>query len=200
MAGVVAVLIYFFAGCGYTLQNSHSELLEREGVHRVYVKPLVNSTFKPGVENIVYNALIRTLVSHGRVKLVQREIDADAVLQGNISAAQFTIAGSTSASQLNPLLDRPVMDLDLRNVSVASVYAASLGCEFSLNRRITVPGKKDNLWSSSFSRSKPFSAANQLDVPGTTSALINESEFDRALLEMATNMMDDVHEFMLAMF
>ena len=60
--------------------------------------------------------------------------------------------------------------------------------------------KRSVIWSSTFSRSKPFPGANQLDVPGTTSSLINDSEFDRALSDLSRSMMDDVHESMLAMF
>lgn len=189
-------------GCGYALQNSRSELLDKEGVRTVYVRPLRNNTFKPGVENTVYNALIRTLISHRKVKLVQYEQDADAILQGDVQAAQFSIASTTSASQLSPRLgDRLIFsNQDLVNTQVASAYSASLACGFTLTRRVTPPGKSATLWASSFSRALPFAAANQLDVPGTTSALINESEFERALGEMAVNMMDDVHESMLAMF
>ena len=189
-------------GCGYTLQNSRSELLEKEGIRTVYVRPLINSTFKPGIENVVYNALIRTLISHQKVKLVQDPAVADALLEGTVGVAQFSISSPTSATELKPKLGKvlPHSNVDLNNILVASVYSADLGCAFTLNRRVTPMGKNKVLWSSSFSRSKPFSAANQLDVPGTTSALINESEFERALGEMATNMMDDVHESMLAMF
>lgn len=195
---------FVLSGCGYYLQNSHNEILDKEGIQTVYVKPLVNNTYKPGIENVVYNALIRTLLSHRRVKLVQSEAAADAVLQGSVSMAQFVIAGSTTANQLSPysgsIATLPGSNLDISHTSVATVYSAFLGCDFSLRRRVTPPGKRTVVWSSSFSRSKPFAAANQLDVLGTTSALINESEFERALSEMATNMMDDLHESMLAMF
>lgn len=191
-------------GCGYYLQTSHNELLDKEGIRKVYIKPLINNTYKPGVENVVYNALIRILLSHRRVKIVQNEQDADAVLQGTVSVAQFSIAGSAYAYQLAPYLGGnavlPGSGLNISLTSIATVYMASLGCDFTLNRRVVPPGKRKLVWGSSFSRNEPFSAANQLDVPGTTSALINDSEFERALSEMANNMMYDVHESMLAMF
>jgi hypothetical protein len=190
------------AGCGYALQNSRSELLDKEGIRTVYVQPLINNTFKPGVENVVYNALIRTLISHRKVRLVQDPEAADAILAGDVGVAQFSISSTTSATGLIPHLPNPLptSNQNLTNTAIASIYSADLGCAFSLSRRVTPPGKNKVLWASSFSRSKPFSAANQLDVPGTTSALINESEFERALGEMATNMMDDLHESMLAIF
>jgi hypothetical protein len=189
-------------GCGYSLQRSKSEWLEKEGIRRVYVRPLDNTTFKPGVENTVYNALIRTLLSHQRVKVVSDEESADAILSGNITSAQFSVAGSTLASDLSPKFGStlPFSGIKLNEIPIATIYSANLSCGFSLTRREPARDKSSVIWASSFSRSKPFQAANQLDVPGATSALINESAFERALSEMATSMMDDLHESMLAMF
>lgn len=186
-----------FPGCGYVLLTSKSPILEKEGVRRVYVKPLTNNTFKPGVENVVYNALVRTLLAHRRVELVQDEKDADAVLQGTINFAQFGISAPTNASNIAP----PNFPAGLvPSVTVPSIYSAVLGCDFSLVRSSPKRGRTTLIWGQSFSRSKPFPSSNQLDVPGTTSALINESEFERAISEIATIMVDDVHDSMLSMF
>jgi hypothetical protein len=198
------------AGCGYTLQNSHNELLEKQGIERIYVKPLTNNTYKPGVENTVYNALIRTILTHRRVRLVTEPSSADAVLTGIVTQAQFGVTGTSSANGLYPVTlssDKaqikhygPSPDSDLSRISIATIYTATLGCDLTLDRRIEVRGKRTKIWLGSFLKSKPFPASNQLDVPGTTSALINESEFERALGEIAVNMMDEVHESMLSMF
>jgi hypothetical protein len=202
-------------------------LLEREHIRRVYVRPLVNNTYKPGVQNVVYNALIRTLLQHRRVHLAKRIEDADAVLDGAIGAAEVGSAGATSAGGLSPSGVGPG-----DGPPITTIYNATLTCTFSLSRTesssktfpprppsgrigplteaeakeaalhegsIRLP-RTGSLWAQSFSRAKPFLAANQLDVPGTTSALINESEFDRALADLAVSMMDDLHESMLAMF
>ncbi|MEK6579060.1 MAG: hypothetical protein AABZ55_07515, partial [Bdellovibrionota bacterium] len=83
---------------------------------------------------------------------------------------------------------------------VAWEYQAALTCQFDLQRTVIAPGKKPVIWTGGFSRSKPYPGSNQLGPPGTTSALINESEFERALSDLAENMMEDVHESMLAMF
>jgi hypothetical protein len=195
-----------FFGCGYHLQGARNELLEKEGVRRVYVKPLVNNTFKTGVENVVYNALVKTLISHERVKIVMNKDDADAVIEGVVQEAQFKAVGWASADRLAPLSSNlpaganQIQVSNLNTFSVATVFSADLRCDFTLDRKVPVPGKKKNIWRSSFAASKPFPASNQLDVPGTTSALINESEFERAMGELATGMMDEVHESMLGMF
>jgi hypothetical protein len=208
---LVASAALLMTCCGYGLQTSHNELIEKEGVRRIYVKPLINNTFKPGIENVVYNALVRTLLAHHRVKLTSSINDADAILDGAVVEAQFGVSGSTTATALPPLglsipsKDGPPAPPKLIQVpgdtQVASIYTASLTCSFSLYRPTPLPpGRKAAIWSGGFSNARPFPASNQLDVPGTTSALINESEFERALSDIATSMMEDLHEQMLAMF
>ena len=186
------------SGCGYSFQYSRNPLATQEGIQKIYVSPIVNTTYKAGIENIVYNSLLRTLVAHGSVILVHSEEEADAILGGVVGGASYGASAATGVSQLNP--GGLGANLPTRGYSVASEYTASLYCSFTLARRVPRSGHAGVIWSSGFSRSKPFPASNQLDVPGTTSALINESEFDRALSDLAKSMMDDVHESMLAMF
>jgi hypothetical protein len=197
-------LVLTLSACGYSFQNSRTDLMEKEGVRKVYVRPLINNTYKPGVENTVYNALVRTILAHRKVKLVTSAEDADAVLEGTVTTAYFAASGASTADKLFPFgrddIKQQIKFERLSRITVATVYTAALNCSFSLVRRENIPGRKKVLWSGGFGRSKPFPASNQLDVPGTTSALINESEFERALGEIATSMMEDLHESMLAMF
>jgi len=188
------------ASCGYALQTSRSPLLEREGVRKVFVEPLTNNSYKPGVENLVYNALIRTLSSYKRVVLVSQREEADAILTGNVSGAGYAPSALAGVGGLNPAGLAAERSIPTKDFSVASEYSASLSCAFALTRRNPQPGQRGALWASTFTRTSPFPALNQLDVVGTTSALINESEFDRALRNMANSMMADLHESMLAMF
>ena len=84
---------------------------------------------------------------------------------------------------------------------VTSIYTMKLSCEFELQKVIHEnPDHLEKMWKSTFTRQKQFPSSVLLGVQGTSSALINESEADRALFDLATNMMDDVHESMLAMF
>ncbi len=192
--GVISVL-----GCGYTLQTSQSDLYWKEGVHKIYILPIVNNSYKPGVEIFIFNSMIRTLVSHQRVVLVHSKQDADALLSGFVDSAAYASVASLSVSSLNPS-GVVTSSFPTSNFGVASVYNAVLSCTFSLDRVQPRPGHPSHLWSAVFSRSKQFPGSNQLDVLGTTSPLINESEFDRALQDLSRSMMDDVHESMLAMF
>jgi hypothetical protein len=192
------LLLALLGGCGYALQGTRNELLEKEGIRRVFVAPLDNNTFKPGVENLVYNELIRTLAQHRRVTLVERAEDADAVLYGTVGTAGYAASGYTTADRLfNGSGPDPRAS---SSQYVASEYSAVLSASFRLERAHPPAGRPGRIWTSTFTRSKFFPASNQLNQYGTTNALINESEFDRALRDIARNMMGDVHESMLAMF
>lgn len=181
-------------GCGYTLQGAGNRLTDREGIRRIYVSPMVNNTYKPGVENLVYNQLIKAISSSGRISLVQEKDQADATMSGSIGQADYAISTLAATSSLFP------QGVGSPDLYVATVYTANLGCSFTLTARHPRPKQNAALWSGSFSRSKQFPANNQLDVVGTTSALINESEFDRTLKDLAQRLMDDVTESMLNMF
>ena len=189
-------------GCGYTLQHTESPLLSRYGIRRVYVKPLKNDTFKPGVENLVYNELVKVVVANERIRLVATEVAADAVLEGTVTQASYAVAGSTTADQLFPTSSLlPNVKRPSNNITAATVYNATLSASFILhlpNVKKDVPGQ--NLWGGSFARSQPFPGNNQLAEFGTTSSLQNESEFDHALNELARSVMASFHESMLAQF
>jgi hypothetical protein len=218
-----------FAGCGYHFQNTRNQLEEQYGVRKVYVRPLRNETFKPGVDNLVYNRLLLTISRNRRVKLVSSIEDADAVLSGKVTQAAFDRGVEKAGDQLFGTQFLP--DDQRKRVpgfGVATDYNASLNCEFNLqlvqqwyDPKKYGPGKLaappptptprpgsleaqratgQVIWSGNFSRTKPFPASNQVGAFGTTSSLINESEFDRALGDLAESMMADLHESMMAMF
>ncbi len=194
----VAAVFAGLLGCGYSFQGSKNPLYFKEGVERIYIDRIGNNSFRPGLESIVYHHLTQTLELGKRVVLVDSVEKADARLVGTIQKASYIGSASTAVHSLNPRgLEK---DLDVREYGVATEYLATLNCRFELLRNHPRPDQKKEIWSAQFSRSKPFPAANQLDVPGMTSALINESEFERALSDMSKSMMDDLHESMLAMF
>lgn len=207
-AGLAGLACLMTSGCGYNLQTSDSPLLHDEGISKIYIVPLVNNTFKVGIENVVYNALVRSIVSHRRVILVTQESNADAILRGYVTDASSSPVATQSVTGLAPtqisgqsgVISPPAPVAYYLNASVTSIYQASISCNFTLVRRVTPPGKKALVWSGGFARAKQYPSSIQLGPPGTTSALINDSEFDRALSDVATSMMSDVHESMLAMF
>lgn len=197
-------------GCGYTIQGtkSRSPVLENAGIRKIYVRPVLNNSYKAGVEITVYNALVKKIASRDQVKLVHSEKDADAVLIAIVNSADYISISSTAGSNLEP----KTQSEPLKNLAVASVYSARLDCGFSLESSSPTslapssapssadPSSKTKEWTASFSRSKSFPANNQVGVPGTTSAIINDSEFDRAIADLAESMMIDVHESLISMF
>ncbi len=209
---LVGMTLGLASGCGYTLQHTKNPLLDQYGVRKIFIQPLRNDTFKPGVENLVYNELVKVIAANRRVEITQQRSEADAILSGVVTQAVYAVAGSTTADQLFPLSTRvPDISRPSSNIAVASSYTASLAASFSLN----LPGKrvrsellKDGevitegkvLWGGSFSRNQNFPGNNQIGEFGTTSALLNESEFDRALRELAQGVMASFHESMLAQF
>jgi hypothetical protein len=194
---ILGLLITVLAGCGYTFQTSGSPLSQKEGVRKIYVEPFINNTYKAGVENVVYNALVRSISVHRRVRLVSRPEQADAVLKGYVNEADFL---STVSQPAHVLPSQNGVPDAFKDVLVSTEYSATLSCTFSLERQHPGPRQRTVVWRGGFTRSKPFAGSNQLGVRGTTSALINESEFDRALSDIANSMTGDVHESMLAMF
>ena len=193
LASLVAALALAggIGGCGYTLQNSRSPLSDKEGIKRIYIRPFVNNTYKVGVENLVFNALLKNLVAHRRIAIVGKPDEADAVLEGTVTVAQYIYLAGTQVTIPGP---------NGFSRTVTSQYNATLGCTFSLTRRNPAPGQKVVLWNGGFSRSRPFASAVQAGVRGETTAPLNESEFDRALFDIANFMVSEVHESMLAMF
>jgi hypothetical protein len=184
------IILTSASGCGYTMQTSQSNLKDEEGIESIYIEPFQNDTYKAGIENTVYNAFLRTVSSGRRVRIVKEKEQADAIVRGKVTAAQSTPGAAVPADRLLPVGTGP------KGFFVAIEYNATLSVQFELVRLVD----KKTLWTSSFTRARSYPGNNQLGVRGTTSQLINESEFDRALGEMAEQMMGEVHESMLARF
>jgi hypothetical protein len=184
------------SGCGYSFQTSKNPLAEKEGIRKVFIANMINNTYKPGVENQVYNAVLQTMAVHRRIKIVSTQEDADAILKGFVNIASYA---SDSSAPVTSGLGLP-NNLAAESLLVANEYVATLSCSFILERTHPETGQRKVVWTSGFSRTTPFGASNQVGVYGTTSALLNESEFDRALGNMSVSMSEDVHESMLDMF
>jgi hypothetical protein len=175
-----------------------SPVLENAGIHKIYLKPVLNNSYKAGAELVVYNALQKKVMGQGELRLVESEAQADAVINAAVTGADYALLSSTAGSNLEP----KSISGAFKNYAVASVYSASLSCSFSLTatERSRVPAGGRRVWGASFARNKAFQANNQIGVLGTTSAIINDSEFERALNDLAEGMMVDVYESLLSMF
>lgn len=196
LAGAVSAALL---GCGYSIRGGKSDALAADGVRKIFIAPVVNDTYDYGVENVVYNSLVRSLAAFSGIRLVDDPELADAVLAGRVIQARADIISTTQASALNPgKLPTPN---SFGSIYIASAYNAILTATFTLVRRDTLPGHpRGTIWSGSFARSKPYPGSNQLGVLGTTSGLINDSEFDRTIVDISHNMAIDVREAMVSRF
>jgi hypothetical protein len=192
-------VVLAFSGCGYSIRNGKNGALEKEGIRKIYIAPVVNDTYRYGVENVVYNSLVRSLGAYSGIKLVKDPAVADAVLTGRVVQADSQVNSTTNADALNPTgLPVPAA---FGSILIAKDYNAILNCSFTLIRReATLQHPAGTVWAGSFARSKLYPGSNQLGVLGTTSGLINDSEFDRTILDISHDMMVDVREAMLSRF
>jgi outer membrane lipopolysaccharide assembly protein LptE/RlpB len=181
------------AACGYALENSKTNSLKEVGVSRVYIAPVKNLTYKPGVENTVYNELVQALLAGGRLKLADKPQNADAILESSVDTAIYIASANANADSIFPITVKAIQ------ITVATEYQANMTCSFHLKRQKN-GDPQEVLWESSFTRSKRFTGSNQKIEYGTTSGLINESEFDRTLQDVSHSMMSDVNEAMVARF
>jgi hypothetical protein len=188
-----ALGVSFLPGCGYRWKAVESDWLARKGVHRVYVAPVLNNSYKVGVENGVYNQLVRTLKTEGVVELVAQESDADAILEATVLDAAFNPSGTTTTANLFPAGKVSGVQ-GSSNVLVATEFSATLSCSFRLLKRGPETPSARQLWAGTVARTRLFPANNQLGSFGTTSALLNESEFDRALKDLSQRIVAEMHE------
>jgi len=194
-------LLAIFAGlillpaCGYSLRTSQFQSrLSRDGISRIYIHPIANDTFRPGIENVVFNAVMRSMGGTTGVRATSNLAQADAELFGTVTRVDRPVSGQTKASDLSP------KNLGSSSILVAVEYQAVLDCSFILKRRPRAELASAEIWKGSFSRSKPFPGNNQIWSLGSTSALINDSELDRSLTDIAEQMGRDVVQSMLETF
>jgi hypothetical protein len=178
---------------GYHFRSASQSNLKAIGVEKIFIRGIKNESFKPGVEHLIMQALTRGLLTSGSVKLVQDEKEADAVLEGRILIAQYRAIVRTTSGAIYP------SSVSVGRAQIATEYEASLECEFVLKRGGGVVDVEP-LFNQTFSNQRRFAGSNQKASYGTTSPLVNESEFGRALGELSTSMMRDVQESLLSRF
>lgn len=214
LLGPLAFLsVSFLLGAGSSCSGYHivrsgqGNVLAQKGIHQIYIAPVSNQSFHPGIEIAVFNEIQKVIVANGLVQVVQKVEEADAVLEARVISAAYVQSSITGANNIFP------REVGPKDISVATEYTAALGCQFTLKEtqafrdrlrvkamKLTMPSEPQTLWSGQFNRSRPFPGNNQIGPFGSTSSLINNSEFDRTLKELAENMMYDVHDSMLTMF
>lgn len=195
--GVLLWAAWTLAGCGYVFKGTRiNEKLEAEKVETIFVETFRNDSYRPGIESTVYNQMLKALTYATSLRVVNRLEDADAVLKGVVASADSSVQTTALSKDTFPKGTSTYRD----KVSIASAYVASLSASFTLVRTRRNGGKGDVLWGGGFARARPYPGNNYMGIFGSTSHLINETEFDRALAEAAADLAVDATENLFSAF
>jgi hypothetical protein len=198
--GVLILSCAAASGCGYAFKGTRSNpALVKENVRTIFIETLGNDTFKPGVENLVLNQLLKAISYSSDIRVVNRRENADAILRGTVTSASFGPASTVVAKDIFPQYPAAT-DRYREATSVANLYAANLSASLSLEKVAKGDEPAKPLWAGGFTRSKVFPGNPQMGVFGTTAHLINESEFDRALADLASEGALDATENLFSTF
>jgi hypothetical protein len=169
-------------GCGYSFQGTHNPLKE-VGIERIYVKSFRNRSYRAGIEQMFTTAMIRELEKSQIFKIVSDEKQADAILMGQIDAANTSPTSTKGVS---------VAGQDLQ---VSSEYSAGITCSVRLLDRF---GR--TIFAQSIGGSKIYSGTVLTGDQGSTAPLTNESEQRLAYQFLATQMMGSIYQRMVDIF
>lgn len=188
MRGLFLVLILpLVSSCGYHMRGESRPFFEQNKIQRLYVSPVRNNSYKSGVEITVYNALRKRFSQGGYLKLVDQASLADAEFSSTVIDAKYVPQSLTTADKLAGLVGPS-------SVQVATNYNASLKIQFILKTPVKT------LWEDTIERTKIFAASNYIGPLGSTSALLNEGEFERTLNDLSLNVATDAEESINTIF
>ncbi|MGE3260994.1 MAG: LPS assembly lipoprotein LptE [Bacteriovoracia bacterium] len=177
--------IGLFSGCAYHFQDRKNPL-QKVGIEKIYVTSFKNRTYRPGVENLFTTAIIREIQKSRSFQLVNSEKEADAVLSGEVMAADTSLADQ-KAVVLNTELNE--------QVSVGTQFSASVTCDVRLTDTF---GRV--LFTRSETGAKIYPGATNIGDAGATNSLLNDSEQRLAIQFLASQMMASVYQRMIDIF
>ncbi len=189
--GILTLMIMSLSsGCGYHMRGVERPFFKLHDINTLFVYPVQNNSYKAGVEITVYNAVRKRFSQGGYIRLVDQIEQADATIEATVAEATYTPLAVTTADKIansGPILGPG-------SVQIASSYQVNLKVQFVLSTK-TKP-----LWADIVVRNKSFAASNYLGSLGSTSALINEGEFERTLSELAVGIATDAEESINTLF
>lgn len=174
------------SGCAYQFQGRKNPL-QKVGIEKIFVASFTNKTYRPGVEQLFTSAIIREIQKSGSFRVVNSKKEADAVLTGEVTAADSAVSNTKVALQTT--------DAPPRELRAASEFTAGVTCEVRLVDRT---GR--TLFSRSESASKVYPGATSKDDAGATNSLVNDSEQRVAIQFLASQMMASVYQRMVDVF
>lgn len=188
---LILLTVSLSSSCGYLLRGNTRPFFEKRGIKSLYIPPVKNNSYKAGVEITVYNALRKRVREGGYVKIVSDPKSADAELNAIVIDAKYEPQGYTTTDQIASSGQKGPT-----TVQIAPSYNVTLNVQFTLLDNKS--GKK--LWSDTLQRQKSFNATTYLGTLGSTSALINESDFERTLGDLSVSTVTDAEESINSIF
>ncbi len=185
------MVLFLLSACsGYTLRGNTRPFFAEHQIRTLYVEPVKNNSYKAGVEITLYNALRKRIAEGGYVRIVDRPELADATMKASVQDASYAPAGITTAELITPL------NTGKEGVQVASSYSVNLKVRFNLVQN----NPPRNLWGDELARIKSFQATNYIGSLGSTSAIINESQFERTIADLSVSIVTDAEESINSIF
>ena len=191
MAPCMPCMALLVSGCGYSWQATNNPW-KSQGIEKVYVNIMTNNSLRAGVEVPFTSAFVKAFSRGNKLKVVSSEADADAVLEATIESVDTTISSATTV----PSLTTEKEASELSDMVIATEYAASASVSVRLQRT----RDKVILISQNMARTKIYPSNNRFGLSGTTSVLINESQQQLALNEIAAVIAGDAYDTMLESF
>jgi hypothetical protein len=191
VAAFAAFCVLQLAGCGYQWQRK-STAWSAKGVHRVFVRTLVNNTLISGIEVPFSSALLREFARGERIGLVTDEKLADAYVTGTVDAV---VSQPNSQTTVDVISNQPAAK-SLTDFVIASDYLVTAGVTVRLVRT----GSGEVLWTQAFSQAKIYPGGNRFGQEGSTSSLINSSQEHLAVNDIAQIIASDAYDTMLEAF
>ncbi len=189
---LIVILTLFFCSCGYRFEGKHNPL-EEKGIRKIYITVLNNNSLRSGAEVPFTSAFVKAFSRGNKLKITSNEKDADATLEASIESIASVISGGTSVPSITT-------DTEARNklgdMSIATEYVAKA----IINVKFFKKDGGETIMSQTFERNRKFQGSNRYGKEGTTSVLINDSQYQLALNEIAKGIALDAYDTMLESF
>lgn len=193
LAGAALALSILAGGCGYSWQGNANPWAAK-GVKTIYVRSLRNDTLHSGAEVSFTSALVKVLSRGTKIQLVADEKLADGVIEGTVDT--ILNAPSGPGTTVGQLTKNPSQIGTLADVPIAGDYIATASITVTLLRN----SDHSTLWHQGFTQSKIYPGNNRYGASGNTSALINASQQQFAINEIAQFIARDVYDAMFEAF
>ncbi len=200
LSQIFSLLVIFAVmnACAYRFQGSENPWREKS-VENVYINIMTNNSLRAGEEVPFTSAFLKTFSRGNKLKVVNDSKQADIVVNATIESIASNVSSSTNVPTLtqDKLASQTISDM-----VIATEYAATATVSVQLTKgeASTNPKLPPILLVQNFSRVKIYPGNSQFGLPGSTSVLINDSQFQMALNEIAQGIAADAYDTMLEYF